>query len=263
MKPYSTLTLKNLIRKSTAILFVLSIINVQAHAGEFKSAVAKRQIAAVDVAITKTTSAIRQMKFGEVITFTVKVFRQDKQFSSVNIEVRDSISSNFQLVSATPSQGTFQNGLWTGISITNSDTATLELALRVNTMEGGYQQIPAWVSYMSAPDVDSSPYDDSVTEDDYANTSIMLAASICTSKKTTKELTAPEGYTTYQWQKNGVNIEGATSNTYTVDAIGTYQVLIDNRYNIDTGCCSMVVEDYCETQVAYNIPFSVKKVSKL
>jgi hypothetical protein len=47
-------------------------------------------------------------------------------------------------------------------------------------------------------------------------------------------LTLNESYSTYQWQKNNVNINGATSKTYTSNAAGTYRCIVSNSCGIDT-----------------------------
>ncbi len=47
-------------------------------------------------------------------------------------------------------------------------------------------------------------------------------------------LNVNETYLTYQWQKNNVNINGATSKTYTSNTGGNYRCIVSNSCGIDT-----------------------------
>ncbi|MBK9317765.1 MAG: hypothetical protein IPM91_02260 [Bacteroidetes bacterium] len=47
-------------------------------------------------------------------------------------------------------------------------------------------------------------------------------------------LNVNESYSTYQWQKNNVNINGATSKTFTSNSGGTYRSIVSNSCGIDT-----------------------------
>lgn len=57
-------------------------------------------------------------------------------------------------------------------------------------------------------------------------TDITPAGSVTICSGLTQTFTAASGYTGYQWQKNGVNIAGATSSTYTTNQAGNYSVVI-------------------------------------
>jgi len=56
--------------------------------------------------------------------------------------------------------------------------------------------------------------------------------SICSGQSVS--LNATTGYASYQWKKNGTNITGATSASYSASSAGTYTVLVTNTCNIST-----------------------------
>lgn len=60
----------------------------------------------------------------------------------------------------------------------------------------------------------------------YIETGITPAGPVTICSGLTQTFTATAGYTGYQWQKNGVNIPGATSATYTTNQAGNYSVVI-------------------------------------
>ena len=212
----------------------------------------------VDVAITKTSDKQCQVKVGDIVTYTVKVFRQDNVTIPVAIEIMDSLTNNLQIVSAIASEGTFVNGLWSGISINKGDTATLTMRARVMTSAEGLGCNTAWVSYQSVQDVDSSPTNKLESEDDIAKVCVSLPITICSAKNEKVELAAPTGYTSYQWQKDGVNIQGANSAIILVGTAGSYQVIVDNNGCSSNGCCPIIVEDNCYCpQIC--VPITIKK----
>ncbi len=63
--------------------------------------------------------------------------------------------------------------------------------------------------------------------------------SVCTGS-VVLSTTNPAGYT-FQWKKNGVNIAGATTNTYTAAASGSYTVLVTNATGCSTTSAATVV----------------------
>jgi hypothetical protein len=69
------------------------------------------------------------------------------------------------------------------------------------------------------------------------STFTMSSSSICEGSKVTLTASTGTGYT-YQWLKNGVNIAGATSSTYSAGETGRYSVLVSNN-----GCSALSVTD--------------------
>jgi hypothetical protein len=65
----------------------------------------------------------------------------------------------------------------------------------------------------------------------------MSSSSICEGSKVTLTASTGTGYT-YQWLKNGVNVSGATSSTYSAGETGRYAVLINNN-----GCSATSTSD--------------------
>jgi hypothetical protein len=65
----------------------------------------------------------------------------------------------------------------------------------------------------------------------------MSSSLICEGSKVTLTASTGTGYT-YQWLKNGINISGATSSTYSAGETGRYAVLINNN-----GCSATSTSD--------------------
>jgi hypothetical protein len=65
----------------------------------------------------------------------------------------------------------------------------------------------------------------------------MSSSTICEGSKVTLTASTGTGYT-YQWLKNGINISGATSSTYSAGETGRYSVLISNN-----GCAATSTSD--------------------
>ena len=100
---------------------------------------------------------------------------------------------------------------------------------------------------MNGFDIDSSPNDMVVTDDDYATACVSVPYKICTTFKDTIVLTAPAGYTSYQWLKDGVVLGSETAQTYKAFAAGdyTFNALESTTNCQDSTCCPIQVEEAC------------------
>ncbi|MCP9763761.1 DUF11 domain-containing protein [Lacihabitans soyangensis] len=216
----------------------------------------------VDVELTKTSNSQCQVNVDDIITFTVKVFRKDTLADLVAISVRDSLTSNMIYVSHTVSEGNFNaiTGIWSGINIAAGDTATMTVSARVMTSVGGLACNMAWVHTQDRADVDSQPGNSIPTEDDIAKSCVSLPILLCSARGETIELSAPTGYASYIWQRNGSVIQGANSNVYVATESGSYTVEIPGL-NICpvAGCCPIIITDYCECLNQICIPFIIRK----
>lgn len=63
----------------------------------------------------------------------------------------------------------------------------------------------------------------------------------------------PTGYATYQWKRNGLDINGAISNSYEVLQGGVYTVLINGGSCIDGNCCPFIIEEDCDCEDANEV----------
>ncbi|MCP9767334.1 hypothetical protein EGI22_05390, partial [Lacihabitans sp. LS3-19] len=198
---------------------------------------------------------------GDTVTYVVKVFREDTLSLPLVLTVKDSIGTNFQLISQVASEGSYNAGtnLWSGISINKGDTATITFQYKILTNAGGLTCVESWVEAMSLNDVDSNPGDKVTTEDDIARACVSIPIAICPAKSETVELSAPLGYTSYQWYNNGALISGAISDKYTASVGGAYTVIVDGGTCPNSYCCPINVQEICPCPVNICIPISIKK----
>ena len=216
----------------------------------------------VDVKLTGTILGNCERAIGDIITYQVKVFREDTLGNgTVDVVVADSLSSNFELVSQIASEGSFNVGTskWSGISLAAGDTATLTFQLRVLTNMGGLSCVESWIDSLSRNDVDSNPGDRVTTEDDIARACISVPMSICPSNSESAELSTSLGYTSYQWYRNGALISGATTATYTANTAGSYTVIVNGGTCPNGSCCPIIVQENCPCPVEICLPISIRK----
>ncbi|HLO42937.1 MAG TPA: Ig-like domain-containing protein, partial [Leadbetterella sp.] len=215
----------------------------------------------VDVKLTGAFVGNCERSIGDIVTYQVRVFREDTETELVDVIVKDSIGVNFELVSQLPSEGTYNplTSRWSGVSLAAGDTATLTLQLRVLTNMGGLTCVESWVDSLSHNDLDSTPGDRVSTEDDIARACISVPISICPSRGESAQLTAATGYSTYQWYLNGALIVGANSASYTATTAGSYTVLVDGGTCPNGSCCPIVVQENCPCPVQICVPISITK----
>ena len=90
-----------------------------------------------DLAISKTADKL-SLNVGETVTFTINVFNAGPN-NAVNVVVSDLLPAGLQLISATPSVGSYNNitGVWTIGNLAHEATATLLLV--TNATQPGVQ----------------------------------------------------------------------------------------------------------------------------
>jgi hypothetical protein len=216
----------------------------------------------VDIELTKTTNAVCEQAIGNIITYEVVVKRNDNEDQIVNVIVKDSLSSNMELISAIPDLGSFDTNTnqWTGVTLAKGDSAVLTVQARILTTVGGLACNTAWVSYMDKPDKDSSPSNMDIAEDDIAKACVSVPMELCVERGETIQLSAPAGYSSYQWLKAGSPILGASAATYTATAGGIYTVDINDGSGCGfDGCCPITILEVCSCPANVCIPFLLLK----
>ena len=215
----------------------------------------------VDLKLTKIATGDCKRKAGDVVSFKIMVKRQDLIVTDVAATVKDSLSANFEFVSATATEGTYSNttGIWSGISLAKGDSAVLTLNARIKQGATGLVCNDAWIQTMDKEDFDSIAGNKVETEDDFARACVSVPLPVCTARGEKAELTAPAGYTSYQWFKNGQAITGATSSTYLATTFGEYTVTVNNGSCPSTGCCPIYVDEFCDCPPTICVPFVIQK----
>ncbi|MFN8430234.1 MAG: hypothetical protein U0V04_09660 [Spirosomataceae bacterium] len=216
----------------------------------------------VDVDLTSSVLGTCSQAIGDTVTFRFKVARRDTVAVLNNVSIADSISSSFDLISYTASEGTYDtlSGQWTGISLAAGDSAILTLRVRILTNIGGLACMDAWVVSSTFGDTDSNPGDKVINEDDITRACVTVPLVICPEKSETIELAAGSGYTTYQWYRNGTLISGATSPTYIASQGGTYTIIVDGSGCASSTCCPIIVQEVCACPPQICVPITVRKI---
>ncbi len=216
----------------------------------------------VDINLTVERSTGCGVAIDDVITFTIRAFRTDATSGEVDLIIKDSLEAGFEFISYVASEGTFNDltGLWSGVSISQIDTATLDINVRVLTNRGGFVCNNAWVLTQSRNDVDSSPGNNDMSEDDADMSCISVPATICSARSETIVLDAPTGLASYQWQRNGVDIPSATGDTFLAIQDGIYTVVLSDPSACNSfDCCPIVITAFCDCNTAVCMPFSIVK----
>jgi uncharacterized repeat protein (TIGR01451 family) len=115
-----------------------------------------------DLSLTSTVNNSNP-RLGSDITFTVNLNNTGPD-AATGVQVTDLLPSGLTFVSANPSQGGYNNGLWTVGTVNNGATATLTLIAKA-TNTGSFSNT-AQVTAANQPDPDSTPGNNNPAEDD-------------------------------------------------------------------------------------------------
>ena len=207
------------------------------------------------------------VRIGNTVTFTILLINQGKT-DVTGVEVLDTLSSSFMYVSHTAPTGTIYNpatGKWNVGSIA-STTDTLKLTITAKVLLEGVQFNKAEVSKMDGTDKDSTPNNNVTTEDDQASVCVSVPIEFCDGKSISLLLTAPTGYPSYTWYKNGVVIANATGNTYTAIEEGDYTFVVTGGTVgtcQGTNCCPIrVTKISCPCGAPACIPVVIKRTKR-
>jgi len=214
----------------------------------------------VDFALSSVVTGDCQVQAGDIITYQVVLTRQDTLSIPASVVIADSLPANVSFVSATATNGTYNNSLgrWENLTLAAGQSDTLTIAARVLTQIGGLLCNVAYIDSSEYNDVDSNPGNQVITEDDYSKSCRSLPINICVSKGETTTLSTSVGHTSYQWQRNGVDIPGANSSSVTISVAGDYTVIIDGQSCV-SGCCPIIVQDSCYCPPAICVPLKITK----
>ncbi len=120
--------------------------------------------AQVDLELSKVASNTAPY-MGSDVTFTLTVTNKGPS-QATGVKVKDLLATGYQYKSSVPSQGSYDPGTgeWTVGSLTVNQSATLQLTgtVKVSGTYDNYAQVTA----ANEPDLDSTPNDNSTTQDD-------------------------------------------------------------------------------------------------
>ncbi|MBE9127747.1 MULTISPECIES: DUF11 domain-containing protein [unclassified Coleofasciculus] len=146
------------------------------------------QAPTADLGLTKTADPASPSP-GENVTFTVTVTHEDGSLAATDVVVSDQLPAGLNFVSATASQGTYNNqtGIWNVGNIERSSSATLQIVATLNTSEPVVNR--AQVSASDQPDPDSTPGNSIAGEDDQDSVTVPLRLTDLSLTKTASSTT--------------------------------------------------------------------------
>jgi len=210
---------------------------------------------AKDLALEKGVST-PTASIGDTIQYTLTVFNE-ALLTTDNIEVTDVLPAGLTYVSHSPATENFVGNIWTIGTMTSADASTT-LTINVVVNEAGDFKNSAEITGMDGYDSDSTPDNDDATEDDQDCACFSVPYIICDGESV--DITAPDGHTQYEWYLDGVLISGATTQTITATAAGTYEYALDGNGLDTTGCCCPIyveIENCCPPTIC--LPVTVTK----
>nr|WP_262924051.1 SdrD B-like domain-containing protein [Spirosoma liriopis] len=174
-------------------------------------------------------------RLGEVVTYTVTLVNKGT-VPATNVLVQESMSAGLALVpgSIATTTGTYTIGspsLWTIDNLPAGATATL-------TFSASLTQAGVVYNTVAIPG-------------DTATVCTTVPVKVCKGAPINVALSAPAGYSSYQWYRNGTLISAATSNTYTATQLGEFTVHVNQGQCPNGSCCPIIIEE--ETGVAYTL----------
>jgi uncharacterized repeat protein (TIGR01451 family) len=213
----------------------------------------------ISLAVEAVSNCLRQIN--DTIMYRIIIRRTDTLSVTDIVSVKDSLGPHLAFVSASATAGTYNpaNHVWANVDLSNYDNDTLTIMARVMTNMGGQMPLTAWIYSSNYNDMDSTPGNKNVAEDDYGQSSVVVPISICSTKNEHVTLTAPLGYSSYQWQLNGSDLIGGTGPTYAANLPGNYTVILNGVPCLAGNCCPIVVQDTCECKTEICIPLKITK----
>ncbi|WP_192579043.1 DUF11 domain-containing protein [Fibrisoma limi] len=199
-----------------------------------------------DVRVTVTAGSTTTATVGSVVSFTVTATKNGNinnlYASPTGLIISNTLTTGLSSVSYTAPTGTLYDpatGSWTiGSALSGTAVQALSLVISAQVDSVGVLSNTAKITRM-----------------DQSNASSITGGSACVSVPITgcegdvTELSAPGGYTSYQWFRNNVAISGATGQTYEASTSGSYSYTAiasgapTGTLNCPSGNCCPVILD--------------------
>ncbi|MGA0560289.1 Ig-like domain-containing protein [Larkinella sp. VNQ87] len=209
----------------------------------------------IDLSLVKTVSKA-QPALQEVISYTLALTNNGTA-NATGVEVKDLLPAGLTFQS---SNGNYNanTGIWT-VGTVNVG-ATVQLVITAQVTAAGTWFNKAEVSKADLPDIDSTPNNDNLSEDDISVACIAIPVNICDGD--VYQIGLPSGYSGIQWYKDGQAIQGATGSTLQVTTAGSYSFTATNAQCPIQGCCPAIFVngDCCKPTVC--IPITITQTKK-
>ncbi|WP_298608383.1 gliding motility-associated C-terminal domain-containing protein, partial [uncultured Spirosoma sp.] len=177
--------------------------------------------------LTKQVNKTRAT-LGEVVTYTLTLTNKGTG-TATNVEVQESMSAGLALVpgSVVTASGSYAAtspvGIWTIPSLAAGATTTLTFSASVTQV--------------------GVVYNKAAIPGDTVSVCTTVPVKVCKGAPILVDMSAPAGYGSYQWYRNGVPVAGATSYTYTASQYGEFTVQVNGGQCPNGACCPIVIEE--------------------
>lgn len=172
-----------------------------------------------DLSVTKTVSNAAPVN-GGAFSYTVTVNNATSNTAATGVSIRDILPAGVTFVSASTTNGSYSSstGLWTLASgVAASGSASLTINVTANATSGA--TITNWAEVWTSdqPDRDSTPGNNSTTEDDDASVNFTVGGARAAGAPPT--LSCPIGSSVFDWDTKTWTA-GSTSNSYAQTGFG-------------------------------------------
>ena len=196
-------------------------------------------IACVDLSLAKSVCEA-PAAIGDVIAFAITLTNEGAT-SATGVVVADALAAGLQFERAEPA-GQYDpvTGRWTIPGFIDTGQ-TVELIIYATVTEGGLLTNVAEVVAADQPDVDSTPGNGVIGEDDMDAVCAAVALTLDCGAGDTPVLRTFPGVGAYQWSRDGVALRGETAATLEVALPGRYAVEIDGGASAYPTACPVEV----------------------
>lgn len=183
-------------------------------------------------------------EIGDTLTFSLTLVNETPSYPVTGVMVQNTFDSKSGYISHSATAGTTfdpGSGIWSidSASINSADTVTLDISVVV--LGPGVISNTAEVIAADQTDIDSTPANGVLSEDDYSSSCSSVPFNLCFGD--TIVLVIDSSFSTYQWNLNGTPIPGATDYTYRAGQPGEYTVDINGSTGCESGlCCPFIIE---------------------
>ncbi|QJD77274.1 SdrD B-like domain-containing protein [Spirosoma rhododendri] len=188
---------------------------------------------------------------GDVVTYTVVVSNAPSLSTATGVVVKNTLPGGAAYVpsSAVVARGTGsydpQTGNWVVGALASGDSAVL--TLKATVLERGVWFDTAQVTAADQTDLDSTPNNDKLYEDDYEGSCFSVPLQLYRGDEFTVEV--PSGYHQVTWYRNDVDVRTVSADSavvngdssLTIKSPGTYRFTTYNKGCPSSNCCDIDV----------------------
>ncbi len=178
-----------------------------------------------DLSLSKTVSNPTPSA-GQNVTFTLLLSNASSSAQSATATVTDLLPSGFTYVSHTAGENYVPaTGLWSPAAVAPGQSRSLAIVATVNASSGASMTNVAQITSSNRTDIDSTPGNSVVTEDDYATATVTVSGARAAG--VVPALVCSAGTLQFNWTGRTWTA-GSTANNYTLAGFGAFNWSISN-----------------------------------